>query len=87
VSSVREMPTSSRPFDRLRGRAGSAGVAGSRTCAPDVEQRAQGGLEGGAAVRPVDVAYAVRFVVSDEGRFVQGSSIDVDGGITGARIS
>lgn len=37
-------------------------------------------------VRPVDVAYAVRFVVSDEGRFVQGSSIDVDGGIVGARV-
>ena len=40
----------------------------------------------GVPVRPVDVAYAVRFAVSDEGRFVQGSSIDVDGGITGARI-
>ena len=40
----------------------------------------------GVPVRPVDVAYAVRFLVSDEGRFVQGSSIDVDGGITGARL-
>ena len=40
----------------------------------------------GRPVRPVDVAYAVRFAVSDEGRFVQGSSIDVDGGITGARV-
>ena len=40
----------------------------------------------GRPVRPVDVAYAVRFVVSDEGRFVQGSSIDVDGDIVGARL-
>ena len=40
----------------------------------------------GVPVRPVDVAYAVRFVVSDEGRFVQGSSLDVDGGITGVRL-
>ncbi|GAB2573551.1 SDR family NAD(P)-dependent oxidoreductase [Microlunatus antarcticus] len=40
----------------------------------------------GVPVRPVDVAYAVRFLVSDEGRFVQGSSIDVDGGIVGARV-
>ena len=40
----------------------------------------------GRPVRPVDVAYAVRFVVSDEGRFVQGSSIDVDGGMVGARV-
>ena len=41
----------------------------------------------GVPVRPVDVAYAVRFAVSDEGRFVQGSSIDVDGGMTGARVA
>lgn len=40
----------------------------------------------GRPVRPVDVAYAVRFAVSDEGRFIQGSSIDVDGGIVGARV-
>ena len=40
----------------------------------------------GVPVRPVDVAYAVRFAASEEGRFVQGSSIDVDGGITGARV-
>lgn len=40
----------------------------------------------GRPVRPVDVAYAVRFVVSEEGRFVQGSSIYVDGGMVGARV-
>ncbi|SEQ73482.1 SDR family NAD(P)-dependent oxidoreductase [Microlunatus flavus] len=40
----------------------------------------------GTPVRPVDVAYAVRFLVSDEGRFVQGSSVDVDGGLVGARL-
>ena len=40
----------------------------------------------GVPVRPIDVAYAVRFAVSDEGRFVQGSSIDVDGGMVGTRL-
>ena len=41
----------------------------------------------GRPVRPVDVGYAVRFAASDEGRFLNGSSIDVDGGILGARIA
>ena len=39
----------------------------------------------GVPVRPVDVAFAVRWAVSDEASFVQGSIIDVDGGISSAR--
>jgi 3-oxoacyl-[acyl-carrier protein] reductase len=37
-------------------------------------------------VRPVDIAYAVRFLVSDEAAFVHGARLDVDGGITSTRL-
>jgi NAD(P)-dependent dehydrogenase (short-subunit alcohol dehydrogenase family) len=41
----------------------------------------------GRPVRPVDVAYAVRYLVSDEAVFVHGTVLDVDGGILNARVS
>ena len=41
----------------------------------------------GRPVRPVDIAYAVRFAVSDEAAFLHGGTIDVDGGITYARVA
>ena len=41
----------------------------------------------GRPVRPVDVAFAVRFAVSDEASFMHGSIIDVDGGIAHTRIN
>lgn len=40
----------------------------------------------GRPVRPVDVALAVRYLVSDEAAFVHGTSIDVDGGIVATRL-
>jgi 3-oxoacyl-[acyl-carrier protein] reductase len=40
----------------------------------------------GRPVRPVDVAYAVRFLVSGEAMFLHGSVIDVDGGIAHTRL-
>ncbi|MFT2706751.1 SDR family NAD(P)-dependent oxidoreductase [Clavibacter zhangzhiyongii] len=40
----------------------------------------------GVPVRPVDIAYAVRFLVSDEAAFVHGARLDVDGGITSTRL-
>lgn len=39
----------------------------------------------GVPVRPVDVAYAVRWLVSDEAVFVNGIALDVDGGLLGVR--
>ena len=41
----------------------------------------------GRPVRPVDVAFAVRYLVSDDAAFVHGSSVDVDGGPVHARIA
>lgn len=40
----------------------------------------------GVPTRPVDVAFAVRYLASDEAAFVHGTSFDVDGGITGAGL-
>ncbi|RIJ57872.1 SDR family NAD(P)-dependent oxidoreductase [Clavibacter phaseoli] len=40
----------------------------------------------GVPVRPVDIAFAVRFLVSDEAAFVHGALLDVDGGIGGTRL-
>jgi NAD(P)-dependent dehydrogenase (short-subunit alcohol dehydrogenase family) len=39
----------------------------------------------GRPVRPVDVAYAVRYLASDEAAFVHGTLLDVDGGILATR--
>ncbi|WIE66192.1 SDR family oxidoreductase [Curtobacterium sp. MCLR17_036] len=44
------------------------------------------GTPAGVPVRPVDVARAVRWVVSDEAAFVHGGTIDVDGGIASTRL-
>ncbi|MBA8817510.1 NAD(P)-dependent dehydrogenase (short-subunit alcohol dehydrogenase family) [Microbacterium halimionae] len=41
----------------------------------------------GRPVRPVDVAYAVRFLVSGEASFIRGAVVDVDGGIAHTRLS
>ncbi|MFC7572564.1 SDR family oxidoreductase [Klenkia terrae] len=40
----------------------------------------------GRPVRPVDVALAVRWLVSDEAAFVHGTTVDVDGGISTTRL-
>ncbi|PNG91926.1 hypothetical protein SMF913_27391 [Streptomyces malaysiensis] len=40
----------------------------------------------GAPVRPIDIAYAVRWLVSDEAAFVHGATFDIDGGIDATRM-
>ena len=40
----------------------------------------------GAPVRPVDIATAVRWLVSDEAAFVHGALLDVDGGLSATRF-
>lgn len=41
----------------------------------------------GRPVRPVDIAYAVRYLVSDEAAFAHGTIVDIDGGIANTRLS
>ncbi|MFL0389954.1 SDR family NAD(P)-dependent oxidoreductase [Curtobacterium sp. 179-B 9B NHS] len=45
------------------------------------------GTPAGVPVQPVDIARAVRWVVSDHAAFVTGGTIDVDGGIASTRMS
>ena len=40
----------------------------------------------GRPVRPVDVAFAVRWLCTEEAAFVHGTTVDVDGGISAARV-
>lgn len=44
------------------------------------------GSPAGAPGRPVDIAFAVRYLASDEAVYVHGARIDVDGGIVSARV-
>lgn len=52
----------------------------------DVLAAMTAGTVAGRPVRPVDVAFAVRWLVSGEAAFVHGSIIDVDGGIASSRL-
>lgn len=45
------------------------------------------GTVAGTPVRPVDIALAVRFLVSAEAKFAHGTVLDIDGGITSTRIN
>lgn len=51
----------------------------------DMVRASAQGTPSGVPVRPVDVAYAVRWLVSDEAAFVNGIALDVDGGLLGVR--
>ncbi|WP_322409827.1 SDR family NAD(P)-dependent oxidoreductase [Microbacterium invictum] len=44
------------------------------------------GAPAGKPGRPVDIAFAVRYLASDEAAYVHGATIDVDGGIVAARV-
>ncbi|WP_423464983.1 SDR family NAD(P)-dependent oxidoreductase [Promicromonospora sp. MS192] len=44
------------------------------------------GTPAGVPVRPVDIAFAVRWLASDEAAFVHGGTIDVDGGLSTTRL-
>ncbi|MBP1242313.1 3-oxoacyl-[acyl-carrier protein] reductase [Frigoribacterium sp. PvP120] len=52
----------------------------------DVLSAMTAGTVAGRPVRPVDIAFAVRWLVSDEAAFVHGSTVDVDGGIAAVRL-
>lgn len=46
-----------------------------------------GGTVAGRPVRPIDIAYGVRFLVSEEAAFIHGSILDIDGGMTNTRLN
>jgi len=52
----------------------------------DVLAAMTAGTPAGVPVRPVDIAFAVRWLASDEAVFVHGGTIDVDGGVASTRM-
>lgn len=54
---------------------------------PDVLAQLTASIPAGAPGRPIDIAWAVRYLVSDEAAYIHGTSLDVDGGILGTRIT
>ena len=52
----------------------------------DVLAAMTAGTVPGRPVRPVDIAFAVRYLASDEASFVHGTVLDVDGGISSTRV-
>lgn len=53
----------------------------------DVLAAMTAGTPAGRPVRPIDIALAVRWLVSGEATFMHGSVLDVDGGIASTRVS
>lgn len=64
------------------GATATPGNAGSH----DVLEAMTGATAAGRPIRPVDVAFAVRYLAGDEAALVHGTVIDVDGGILNTRV-
>ncbi|MEU3053257.1 SDR family NAD(P)-dependent oxidoreductase [Streptomyces griseus] len=64
---------------------GATATRGTSTSADQLAEMTKG-TPAGSPVRPVDIAYAVRFLASDEAAFIHGATIDVDGGIAATRL-
>ncbi|MFJ6612098.1 SDR family NAD(P)-dependent oxidoreductase [Streptomyces sp. NPDC091289] len=64
---------------------GATATRGTSTSADQLAEMTKG-TPAGLPVRPVDIAYAVRFLASDEATFIHGATIDVDGGIAATRL-
>jgi NAD(P)-dependent dehydrogenase (short-subunit alcohol dehydrogenase family) len=52
----------------------------------DVIERMTAATPAGHPVSPQDIAYAVAFLASGEARMIHGTTLYVDGGITGTRL-
>lgn len=64
---------------------GATATLGNADSAEQLEAMARATVAG-VPVRPVDIAFAVRFLVSDEASMVHGALLDVDGGIANTRV-
>ncbi|MCU1407313.1 MAG: short-chain dehydrogenase [Glaciihabitans sp.] len=54
--------------------------------AADILAQMTAATPAGRPGRPIDIAWAVRYLASDEAAFVHGTTIDVDGGIVATRM-
>ncbi|WP_431036329.1 SDR family NAD(P)-dependent oxidoreductase [Streptomyces sp. P6-2-1] len=64
---------------------GATATRGTAASADSLAEMTKG-TPAGEPVRPVDIAYGVRYLVSDEAAFVHGTTLDVDGGIAATRM-
>ncbi|MFD0020365.1 SDR family NAD(P)-dependent oxidoreductase [Streptomyces sp. NPDC058382] len=64
---------------------GATATRGTSKSADQLAEMAKG-TPAGAPVRPIDIAYAVRYLASDEAQFIHGATLDVDGGIAATRL-
>lgn len=64
---------------------GATATRGTSTSADQLTEMTKG-TPAGSPVRPIDIAYAVRFLASDEAAFIHGATLDVDGGIAATRL-
>ncbi|MFD4898074.1 SDR family NAD(P)-dependent oxidoreductase [Streptomyces sp. NPDC058411] len=64
---------------------GATATRGTSSSADQLTEMTKG-TPAGSPVRPIDIAYAVRFLASDEAAFIHGATLDVDGGIAATRL-
>lgn len=64
---------------------GATATPGNAAASEAVEQMTAATVAG-QPVRPVDIAYGVRYLASDDAAFVHGAILDVDGGISATRL-
>lgn len=64
---------------------GATATPGNAAAADALAEMTRGTVAG-TPVRPVDIAFAVRFLVSDEASYAHGTVLDVDGGIANVRL-
>ncbi|WP_354570244.1 SDR family oxidoreductase [Glaciihabitans sp. UYNi722] len=64
---------------------GATATPGNAAAADALAEMAKGTIAG-IPVRPVDIAFGVRFLVSDEAPYAHGTILDIDGGIANARL-
>ena len=71
---------------RVTGVAPGATATPGNAASADLLAAATAGTPAGVPVRPIDIAWAVRYLASAEGAFLHGTVVDVDGGITATRL-
>jgi len=64
---------------------GATATPGNAAAADSLAEMTKGTVAG-TPVRPIDIAFAVRFLVSDEASFAHGTVLDIDGGIANVRV-